>query len=59
MREMTKIPHAEEAHNMQELKEDSGFAGEAELKNKGEDAGGTVLKAPPTPTEGTKPLAAA
>lgn len=56
VREMTKIPNPEESDTVQELKEHSELSGQAELKLKTEDDGGSELKkgagnVPLTPTE--------
>ena len=53
---MTKIPDPEEAETSQELKDHSELSGQAELKLKTEDLGGSDLKkgagnVPLTPTE--------
>lgn len=56
VREMTKIPEPEGTETMQELKDTSDMGGQAELKIKTEDLGGSDLKkgagtVPLTPTE--------
>ena len=53
---MTKIPNPEEVDDIKELKEHSELSGQAELKLKTEDVGGSNLKkgkgnVPLTPTE--------